>query len=114
MEELDEKIVEREVEFTDDWYMVRKMERCPILAEVIHWADTHPNWIKVEDRLPERDGGHLLTKNMLVNCPGPSDYDGEPNVTIAFYNHCTKQWYDIADNSIKVTHWLPIVLPKED
>lgn len=72
------------------------------------------DWIKVEDRLPERDGKHNWTKNVLVHCPGPSDYDGEPNVTIAFYNHCKKQWYDLADNSIEVTNWMPIVGPKED
>ena len=77
-------------------------------------AETHPNWIKVEDRLPERDGGHHWTKNVLVHCPGPSDYDDEPNVTIAFYNHCKKQWYDFADNSIEVIHWMPIVLPNND
>jgi len=36
------------------------------------------DWIKVEDRLPERDGKHNWTKNVLVYCPGPSGYDGEP------------------------------------
>ena len=73
------------------------------------------DWIKVEDRLPERDNGNYWTKNVLVHCPGPSEYyEDEPNVTIAFYIHCTKQWYDLADNSIEVTHWMPIELPKED
>lgn len=72
------------------------------------------DWIKVEDRLPERDRNHNWTKNVLVHCPEPSDYDDEPNVTIAFYNHFKQQWYDFADNAIRVTHWMHIVAPKED
>ena len=73
------------------------------------------DWIKVEDRLPGRDNGHHWTKNVLVHCPGPLEYyEDEPNVTIAFYNHCTKQWYDLAENSIEVTHWMPIELPKDN
>lgn len=72
------------------------------------------DWIKAEDRLPERDGYHKWTKNVLAHCPGPSDYDGEPNVAIAYYNPSREQWYDLADNPIKVTHWMPIESPKED
>lgn len=76
---------------------------------------TEKDWIKVTDKMPGRVGDHHWTKNVLVHCPGPSEYhEDEPNVTIAFYNHCTKQWYDLADNSIEVTHWMPIILPKED
>lgn len=102
----------REYDFISEWQ--DRHDSNPTYADAIAWADTHPNWIKVEDRLPGRDGGHHWTKNVLVHCPGPSDYDDEPNVTIAFYNHCKKQWYDLADNSIEVTHWMPLIGPKED
>ena len=74
------------------------------------------DWIKAEDRLPERVGGyHWASKNVLVHCPGPLEYyEDEPNVTIAFYNHFTERWFDLADNQIEVTHWMPIESPKED
>lgn len=105
MEELDDKIVEREVEFTDDWYMVRRMDRSPTFAEAIHWADTHPNWIKVEDRLPE---------------------DGQVCLIITKANMCFKaKWSEIlhvflVDNTelgyymSALTYWMPIVLPNND
>lgn len=45
--------IEREEAFCDDWYMVRNMGKTPTYADAIEWADQHPNWIKVMDRLPE-------------------------------------------------------------
>jgi predicted metal-dependent hydrolase len=37
MEELGDKIIEREVAFTDEWFLEKKMDRTPTFAEAIEW-----------------------------------------------------------------------------
>lgn len=102
MIELEDEIVEREEAFTDDWYMVRKMDRTPTFAEAIHWADTHPNWIKVEDRLPDE------YKDVLVFCP----FGFIDNLYVAHVDGI--DFYTSDGAWVRPTHWMPIVLPKED
>lgn len=75
-------------------------------------------WIKVEDRLPERfsDENRIYnwTLNVLVYSTKWDDISGEPNVQIAFYNYLKKVWVDLTDNILDdVTHWMPIVVPFE-
>lgn len=84
-------------------------------------ADTHPNWIKVEDRLPE-----AKYRNDIEN--GYSDivlvcgFRYTPKGVrcrfsdAAYYDHEYRKWYDQNDDAIAggVTHWMPIALPKED
>jgi hypothetical protein len=75
-------------------------------------------WIKVEDRLPERysDENRIYnwTLNVLVYSTKWDDINGEPNVQIAFYNYLKKVWVDLTDNILDdVTHWMPIVVPFE-
>ena len=77
------------------------------------------DWVKVADRLPERYSDenriHNWTLNVLVYSTEWDDINGEPNVQLAFYNHIKKVWYDLADNILEdITHWMPIVLPKEE
>ena len=106
MIELEDEIVEREVAFTDDWYMVRKMGRTPTFAEAIHWADTHPNWIKVEDRLP--DDGQVC---LIVTKPNVFCFKAKwsERLRVFLVDNTELGYYKSA-----LTHWLPIVLPKED
>lgn len=105
MKELEDEIVEREVAFTDDWFMVRKMDRTPTFAEAINWADTHPNWIKVEDRLPEADGQLCVirtrTKSILL-----ARWDSHSRLF-----SCLEK--EIGYYKGGLSHWMPIVLPKE-
>ena len=79
------------------------------------------DWIKVTDRLPgamyrtDIETGYtnvVLISGfrytpMGVRCPF-SD--------VAYYDYEYKKWYDQNDEAIAggVTHWMPIVLPKED
>lgn len=64
------------------------------------------DWIKVEDRLPEKDG------NSSIYCIVYSNYDG---VVVRPYNEYHKCW-DLEDGDDhyceavggKITHWMPI------
>lgn len=109
--------IEREEAFCDDWYMVRKMEKTPTYADAIEWADQHPNWIKVTDRLPEAKYRTDYTNVVLISgfryTPMGVRY---PFSDVAYYDYEYKKWYDQNDEAIAggVTHWMPIVLPKED
>ena len=68
------------------------------------------DWIKVEDRLPERMEGLYVTHNVLVS-------QGIKGYSIAFYSYKEGHncWYNTMGWKLKgVTHWMPIVPPKED
>lgn len=106
MKELEDEIVEREVAFTDDWYMVGKMDRTPTFAEAIHWADTHPNWIKVEDRLPQEDG-QLCIIVTKTNCLYLARWNGYKRLF-----SCLEK--EVGYYKAALSYWVPIVLPKED
>ena len=68
------------------------------------YAQDHPNWISVEERLPDTD-----------NC-GNSDFylvhDVAGDDHVAYYNKLDNEWYTIDGIAIFVTHWMPIVPPK--
>lgn len=72
------------------------------------------DWIKVTDRLPEaeyrlEEKGY--SKGVLVIVREPCYY----TMMDAIYDYADGQWYDSNDDIIEgVTHWMPIVLPKED
>ena len=106
MKELDDRIIEREEEFTDDWFMARKMDRTPTFADAIEWADTHPNWIRVEDILPEEDGQLcvIVTKIKIVLL---ARWDSSRRLF-----SCIEK--EIGFYKGALTHWMPITLPKED
>lgn len=75
--------------------------------EGAEWADQHPHWIPVEERLPKFD------EQVLV-------YGLCPNGCRVFYVDCLIQ--DINDNgypkwdddTIIPTHWMPIVPPRKE
>ena len=64
------------------------------------YAQTHPNWISVEERLPEE--GQVV----LIHTKGGS-------VSTACY---TDGRFDITElfQAINVTHWMPIVPPRKE
>ena len=67
------------------------------------------DWIKVKDRLPEAIDGYGFSEMVLVA------WFGGDSASVAEYNHNTQRWLN-RDNKIVVgvTHWMPIVLPKDD
>lgn len=75
------------------------------LAFALRWCDAHPNWISVEDELPE------LHKEVLV-------YTGKM-VTIADLRYpTTLDWWDNDGRYMqnnKPTHWMPLpAVPKNN
>ena len=58
------------------------------------WADSHPQWIPVEERLPKEKGAYLFHFD-----------DGQTRVEVYFPElHLSKC----------VTHWMPIVPPRKE
>ena len=73
------------------------------------WADNHPNWISVEERLPG------------VNDYGNNNYclvaDDFGDMYVAYYNRDEEHWLDDGNVAVLfVTHWMPLPQPprKED
>ena len=99
-------MIEREEAFCDDWFMVREMGKTPTFADAIEWADTHPNWIKVTDRLPENDGQECLviTKTGFLLLT-------RWNEKVRVFEHTERE---IGYYKGALTYWMPIILPKED
>ena len=66
----------------------------------VKWADSHPQWISVEEELPKE--GQVV----LINTKGGS-------VSTACY---TDGRFDITElfQAINVTHWMPIVPPRKE
>lgn len=66
-------------------------------------------WIRVEDRLPE-DGAEVLTsdgKTMSV-----ADYSSYSGWSAMAAGELARDWHDDVIARIKVTHWMPVRLPK--
>lgn len=64
------------------------------------------DWIKVEDRLPENDGDILIYQHKPI-------YE-EWELSIAFYDERLGEFWTNDGYKAHPTHWMPIVLPKED
>lgn len=61
------------------------------------WADKHPRWISVHDKLP-KDGQHAAT----INKVGVQD--------VRHYSH--GKWYSNFGNEYDdITHWMPLPQP---
>ena len=79
-------------------------------------ADSHPNWIKVTDKLPELIDHCLYSVFVLVCYTVQYEYMGTIRYSkVACYDYKEKGWFDHNDQEVEgVTHWMPIILPKED
>lgn len=66
----------------------------------VKWADTHPQWIHVEERLPEENQSVFI-------CNARRDYG------TALYQG--GEWILTREYvAINVTHWMPIVPPRKE
>lgn len=69
------------------------------------WADSHPQWTPVEEKLPEERKVVWVRKHFNKEVLGEFDiYD-----SAAF---CNGEFQ--CDNSCNVTHWMPIVPPRKE
>ena len=74
------------------------------------------DWIKVEDRLPEK-ADKMSSRWVLVYYVHQYEYLGRVAYNeVASYDYEEKGWFKHDDEPIdgEVTHWMPIELPKED
>lgn len=74
-----------------------------------HWADTHPNWIDVNDELPPKvtNDGKVSIK-VLVCCRGEN---GHEMFILDWYDYKANDWVT-ADSSL-VTYWMKIIPPQK-
>lgn len=68
------------------------------------WADQHPQWIPVEERLPPRAENSFIFSDYVLVC------DNIGYMDTACYNFEKNRW-DWLNN---VTHWMPIVPPRKE
>ena len=110
-----EKLVELLDQFVyDEWY-----GNDDIADKLISNGVTVQEWISVDDRLPEKDGGYLVVTNYFGNHQSinvrsfakvgetVNEYDlaGEKNV---WYRYDSEYGYVSTDS---VTHWMPLPEP---
>lgn len=71
--------------------------------EGAEWADSHPAWVSVEDRLPKRmSEKSRFSETVLV-------YNKEGFNDTAYYDYEEKIWRWLPG----VTHWMPLPTPPE-
>lgn len=72
------------------------------------WADTHPGWISVNDKLPPRDEDHPA-ESIPVLVYNPT---GKDKIYLDWYIYEDEDdiigWYDCDEG---ITHWLPLPPP---
>ena len=72
------------------------------------YAQTHPNWISVEDELPEKDNEFEDYSKLVIVTNGKDFWKG-------MYNYGGEDWltFDLwpIDDA---THWMPIVPPRKE
>ena len=74
--------------------------------EGAEWAQSHPGWIKVTERLPEAIKGYQCSEMVLVA------WFGGDAASVAEYDYTRNKWLNRDDKIVAgVTHWMPIVLP---
>lgn len=67
------------------------------------WADSHPNWISVEDKLPPENG---KTQQSVSVWATNGLMSGEFR-----YNFDTKTWTDMWGDPFDITHWMNLPVP---
>lgn len=107
---------EREKDFCDCWFNIRKMDRMPTYAEVIGWADKNPRWINTKEDVPSPRGGCSFSRPVVIFIlRGDSDYE----IELASYEFQTGTWIFSHDRrpplqTNEVACWLPIPLPTKE
>lgn len=73
----------------------------------VKWADSHPNWISVKDKLPPENG---KTQQSISVWATNGLMSGEFR-----YNFDTKTWTDMWGDPFDITHWMLLpVLPQKN
>ena len=75
--------------------------------EGAEWADSHPQWIPVEEELPppHYEGANSTDFVLVFDC-----YD----VMFGYYDFGQKNWHgeDYKEMMFDITHWMPIEPPQ--
>jgi len=90
----------REEELNEAWCNYRgkcSTEIMQALAFALRWCDKHPNWISVEDELPEENKWALTYNGTSINLLMLAGNGG---------------WYDHSVvKHLNITHWMPTPQP---
>lgn len=70
-----------------------------------HWADSYPNWISVDEKLPP------YNEKVLVFY-GIDRYIGIASLVDVVASQMF--WYDGRKSVYNITHWMPIVPPRKE
>ena len=76
-------------------------------VEMAEWLDQHPQWIPVEERLPEKDNEFEDYSKLVIVTNGKDFWKG-------MYNYGGEEWltFDLwrIDDA---THWMPLPVPPQ-
>ena len=105
-----EYIRQRQEHGVNDPYMITEIDEAFDAGydKGYQYAQTHPNWISVEDELPPKmDKWTKASDYVLV-------YTNESEWLIGRYWHDGDGWSVSGFTKAKVTHWMPIVPPRKE
>ena len=74
----------------------------------VKWADSHPNWVSVEDEPPPTYNKNGNTNFVFVCKEGCLD------IGVAHYEHATKEWILDFGRCHIFTHWMPLPAPPKE
>lgn len=110
-----EYIRQRQEHGVNDPYMITEIDEAFDAGydKGYQYAQTHPNWISVKKELPpKRNDPLVISDEVFIHTSGG-------HYLSAVYDHQDKEWIDVYNietlaKSDEVTHWMPIVPPKND
>lgn len=96
--------------YTEQWYkeLDASVDEFPTDAKITiyeftkgaEWADSHPNWHKVDEELPLPISDVSLFSNNVIVTDGRSICNG-------YYNYTSKSWSVFGNiDSNEITHWM--------
>jgi len=74
-----------------------------IWKAAVEWADQHPNWFPVKDKLPPENGKTQQSVSVWAT-------DGLTSGEFR-YNFDTKTWTNMWGDPFDITHWMPTPTP---
>lgn len=105
-------------EYAEQWYkeLGTSVEEFPTDAQITidefikgaEWADSHPNWHKVDEELPPPIGDDSPFSNDVIVTDGCLLCKG-------YYNYISNSWGTVGDiDSDEVTHWMYLPEPPKE
>ena len=100
-----EYIRQRQEHGVNDPYMITEIDEAFDAGydKGYQYAQTHPNWISVEDKLPPENGKTQQSISVWAT-------DGLTSGEFR-YNFDTKTWTDMWGDPFDITHWMPLPQP---